>query len=384
MSPNKRVLILGGGFGGLSAAHHLRSLLADGDEIVLVDRREWFVMGFHKNAVVAGRTTFEQVRRPLSAIADRGITLRTGTIDSIDPAACAAVVDGDRIEADAMVVALGAEVVPAAITGLERYGINIYSADGAVQARDALAELKAGRVLIGIFGAPYACPPAPFELSLLLADIAAERGAAWRISLFSPLPMSIPALGPSGCNPLEARLIEHGIEFRPNSKAASVEAGRVVFADGAGAMPFDLLLAVPPHRVPSLLVDAGLAAQGGWVKTDARTFETPVDGVYAIGDSTAVPLSNGTALPKAGAVADEEGRVVAARIAARLSGREPDAQFDGRGVCFLEVGGGEAMLVSGDFYQDPPQVTLGPPTAEGMAGKQRFEHERLDAWFGPA
>jgi sulfide:quinone oxidoreductase len=88
-------------------------------------------------------------------------------------------------------------------------------------------------------------------------------------------------------------------------------------------------------------------------------------------------------MPKAGAFADHEGRVVAERIAARFEGRAPDATFAGEGACFLETGGGEAMMVRGDFLAQPaPRVELTSSSREYLEAKHTFERERLDAWFG--
>jgi sulfide:quinone oxidoreductase len=139
---------------------------------------------------------------------------------------------------------------------------------------------------------------------------------------------------------------------------------------------------VPPHRCPSVLVAAGLAPAGGWVKVDRATLETSHPGVYAIGDATGIQLANGMTLPKAGLFAEKEGEAVAARIAARLRGDKPTATFDGRGACFLEMGSGEASTVSGDFFADPPAAELSAPTQELRAAKERFEMDRLARWFG--
>jgi sulfide:quinone oxidoreductase len=145
---------------------------------------------------------------------------------------------------------------------------------------------------------------------------------------------------------------------------------------------FELLLAVPPHRCPSVLVEAGLAPAGGWVTVDRETLETGYPGVYAIGDATAIPLANGMPLPKAGLFAEKEGEAVAARIASTLRGEPATATFDGQGACFLEMGGGEASTISGDFFADPPAGALSSPTSGQRAAKERFEMDRLSRWFG--
>lgn len=379
----RRVLILGGGFGGVSAAHHLRQLLGPDDEIVLVDRRTHFMMGFRKNTAVAGREPMDAGRRPLAALSSRGVRVVQQPIERIEPAARAVIAGDVRIEGDALVVALGADVVPDAVPGLREHALNTYSADDVPRAAEALTGMNEGRVVIGIFGAPYKCPPAPYELAILAQDAARARGSTARFSVFTPQPLSLPVLGAAGCQVIDQRLLALGIEFRPNSKAERVEAGRVLLA-GGDAIPFDLLLAVPPHRCPGVIVAAGLAEPGGWVKVNRRTLETTVEGVWAAGDCTVVPMANGQPMPKAGVFAESEGRVIAHRIAAFLAGGTTDAEFDGVGQCYLEVGGGEAMAVRGSFLTDPPQVALSDASPEVLAEKAAFERGHLDTWFGPA
>ena len=378
-----RVLILGGGFGGIAAANRLRALLDPSDEIVLADRGTHFMMGFRKSTAVVGRAPMQDGQRALSALNDRGIRFLNADIAAIDPAARAATVGGDRIEADALLVALGADVVVDAVPGLRDHGHNVYSREGVPAAAEALAALERGRVVVGIFGAPYKCSPAPYELAMLAQEQTQARGAAVDYLVFTPQPMSLPVIGKAGCEALESRLAGRFIEFRPDTKVEHVEQGRLVLSDGGGAIEFDLLLAVPPHRAPKVVVDAGLAEPGGWVKVDRQTLETSFDGVYAVGDVTGIPMANGQPVPKAGVFAEGEGRVVAERIAARLQGRDPDARFGGEGFCFLEVGNGEAMLVRGNFFAEPaPEVELTPPSAAFLEEKARFERERLAEWFG--
>ncbi len=382
-----RVLVLGGGFGGISTAHHLKRLLADDVDVTLVDRRSHFVMGFRKSMAVTGREPLEAGMRPLEGLASHGIRVVQGSIESIEPGAHAAVVDGVRLDADALVVALGAALAPENVPGLAEHGINVYSTDGVARAAQALASLQTGTLAIGIFGVPYKCPAAPYELAILCDDALRDRGSSASVTVFTPQPGSLPIVGAAGCSAIEGRLAQQGITFKANAKGESVEPGRVVL--GGGGLPldddiaFDVLFAVPPHVCPQVVIDAGLAQPGGWVKVNPRTLETGVDGTYAIGDVTAIMMANGQPMPKAGAFAENEGRVVASRIASRFAGIDPNASFDGQGACFLEVGGGEAMIVRGDFLADPaPAVELTAPSAENLATKAAFEQDLLNVWFG--
>ncbi len=73
---------------------------------------------------------------------------------------------------------------------------------------------------------------------------------------------------------------------------------------------------------------------------------------------------------------------MAARIAAVLRGDEPGASFDGTGACFVEMGEGEASVGGGAFLGEAVQASLGEPSTEQRAEKERFEADRLAAWFG--
>lgn len=376
-----RVLVLGAGFGGIAAATRLRALLDPRDEVLLVDRRSDFVMGLRKTWEITGAGTIEAGTRRIVGLREQGIDVRRATVEAIAPAARRVQLDGEWLDADAIVVAMGAELAPDAVPGLAEHGINVWDRANAAMARDALAGLNRGRLLVGVFGTPYACPPGPFELALLARDALAARGADVSIEVFGPMPIALPVLGPAESRKVEALLDAAGIPFHRGTPAASVEAGVVHLADGRD-LPFDLLLAVPQHRVPPVLVDAGLAQPGGWVEVDRETLETGFPGVYAVGDATVIKLAHGLPLPKAGLFAEAQGYAVAERIAAGLSGRNPTAVFDGTGLCYAETGSGQAVEIRARFYADPPGADIVGPSAEAMAGKRAFEADRLAAWFG--
>lgn len=376
-----RVLVLGGGFGGIATAVALRERLAPDDEVVLVERRPTFVMGLRKNWALAGTSTIAAGERRLASLTERGITVVAGTIDSIDAGARAAVVDGERLEADALVVALGAQRDPDAIPGFREHAIDAYDVSTSAANAAAIDAFPGGRVIVGIFGASYPCPPGPYELALLLMERFEARGVPGGMLVFTPQAGSLPILGTEGCAAFDGHLVNAGITFRAKTVATAVEPGSVVTADGT-RFPFDLLIGVPPHRVPPVVAAAGLTGPSGWVAVDRSTLATRFEGVYAIGDVTAIPLANGSPLPKAGVFAHQQGDVVASRIADTFAGLEPSAVFSANGMCFLETGHGRATMVAGDFYADPPAVTLRDESEANFAAKEAFEQERLTAWFG--
>jgi sulfide:quinone oxidoreductase len=277
-------------------------------------------------------------------------------------------------------VALGAELAPDAVPGLAEHAFNVYNPQEIPRAAQALGEMQDGRLLVGIFGVPYKCPPAPYEMALLLSEFVRTRGLAVDVEVFTPQPMALPVIGRERSADFESRLAENGIIFLPNHKAIAVEPGEVVFSDSR--RPYDLLLAVPPHRPPAVVRESGLVGSSGWVPVNARTLETEFPGVYAIGDVVHIAMANGMPLPKAGVFAEAMGQVVADRIAAAFAGQEPQAEFKGEGGCYLEVGGGQAMLVQGRFLTEPaPEVELTEASLQYLDEKRTFETQRLQTWF---
>lgn len=376
-----RVIVLGGGFGGIAAATRLRDLLPRSDEVVLVDRRRDFVMGLRKTWAVVGSHPLEDGVRPLSALTDRGIEVIEAGVQAIDPASRSVRLADRSLDADALVIALGAEQAPEQIPGLVEHGINVWDGAEAPRAHAALEALAGGRLVVGIFGVPYPCPPGPFELALLANERLAARGVPASVEVFAPMPIALPVVGATESAKIEALLAAAGVAFLPGRRAVEVRDSTVRF-EGGEERPFDLLFAVPPHRCPGVLVEAGLATPGGWVAVDPRTLATPFPGISAVGDCTAIMLAHGLPLPKAGVFAEAEGYVAAQRIAAEFAGKPSDAAFAGEGVCYAEVGGQRAAQVRGRFLADPPEISVLEPSVGAVEAKAAFETERLVSWFG--
>ena len=194
----------------------------------------------------------------------------------------------------------------------------------------------------------------------------------------------MPVAGPAAGEAVHGLLAHKGIAFHPGRQLAAVEGGELRFDDDS-TTPFDLLVAVPPHRSPQVVRDAGLTDDSGWISVDQGTLETqhahPGEGVFAIGDVTRIVLPDGLPFPKAGVFAHGEAEVVARNIAARIQGLTKRERYDGKGYCFLEAGGGAAGLAQGDFYGHPRQITLRPPNRFWHWGKVAYERYWLWKWY---
>ena len=155
-----RILVLGAGFGGLELTTRLSDALGADADIVLIDKAGGFVFGFSKLDVMFGRTVPDAVRHSYRDLVKPGVRFVQTTIRSIDPAARQVETDAGAFESDVLVVALGADLDPAATPGLVEAGREFYTVDGAFAARDVLGAFGGGRVVIGVTSTPFKCPPA--------------------------------------------------------------------------------------------------------------------------------------------------------------------------------------------------------------------------------
>ncbi|MDP3775361.1 MAG: FAD-dependent oxidoreductase [Gemmatimonadales bacterium] len=383
-SGSKAVLVLGGGVGGLVAANRLRKLLPPRDRIVLVDREPNHVFQPSLLWLATGSRDAGRIQRPLARLERKGIEVVQAEVTAINPEARTAQADGRDFAADAMIVALGADLAPDAVPGLRDAGHNLYTVAGAAATRDALAGLRAGRVVVLTAAPAYKCPAAPYEAAMLIQAYfpRAGRGEV-RVDLYAAEPGPMGVAGPAVSAAVRGMVEASGIGYHPNHQVTVVDPAErlLTFANGV-TTSFDVLVYVPPHRAPEVVRAAGLTDSSGWIGVDRRRFETSFPGVHAIGDVTSVPLAMGKPLPKAGVFAHRQAEVVAHNIAEALRGEVGSAAFDGFGKCWVEVGNGRAGYGAGDFYAEPtPDVRLRAPSLLGHWSKVWFERHWLWHWF---
>jgi sulfide:quinone oxidoreductase len=372
------VVILGAGFAGLELAAGLSESLGEDARVTLIDRSDAFNFGFAKLDVLFGHRTVAEIRLPYSRVALPGVEFRQELVEAIDPAARRVRTDRDTYDADILAVALGADYDFDATPGFAAGGYDYYTVAGAERLRDVLPGFDAGRIVIGILGHPYKCPPAPFEGALLLHDHLLRRGVREECELTVVGPMAAPVpvtpeVSRSFLDALHARGIEYVAKQRivsldPDAREAHLASGETI--------PYDLFIGVPVHRVPAVVQESGLAVDG-WVPVDRARLTTRFPGVYAVGDLVGLPMA------KAGVFAEAAARVVTQDIVAHLRGGEPPAPYEGAGSCYLEFGGGAVAAVHANFLGGPhPTAELLGPSQELAAEKAEFGASRAARWFG--
>ena len=277
-----------------------------------------------------------------------------------------------------MVVALGADYDLAATPGLVEGGSEFYSVAGAERVAALLPRFSQGRIVIGVCGAPFKCPPAPSEAALLLHDYLSDRDVRsdCTISVVMPLPSPVPPSEETSAALLTA-FSERDISFLPGARIESLEPQqKVVILDDGTQIPYDLFLAVPKHRAPDVVLESRMA-EDGYIPVDSATLETRYPGVYAVGDVATAGV------PKAGVFAEGAARVVAASLIARIRGGERPGPHAGLGSCFIEFGSGRVGRVDIDFLSGPERVGIfREPSATIVAEKENFGASRRARWFG--
>jgi len=373
-----RVLVLGAGFGGLELTTILSEEIGDRLDLTLIDKNDSFYFGFSKFDVMFGHKTSDAVKLPYKRIVKPGVKFCQETITNIDPVAKRVTTHNATYDADILVIALGADYDLSATPGLAEGGNEFYSFKGAERLRDALPTFSKGKVIVGVCGAPFKCPPAPSEAALLMHDYLTKRGIRneCEISLVMPFGSPIPP-SPDTSKALLHAFQERKIQFIPKHLVKAIDPSRqVAITDDGTEMPFDLFLGIPKHRAPEVIEKSGIAVNG-WIPVEKTNLKTKYPGVYAIGDV------NGVGTPKAGVFAEGAAKVAARNIIAELEKSEEPSPYKGDGICYVEFGDGRVGKVNVDFFSGPaPFGSYTEASADLVADKQYFGSSREARWFG--
>ena len=375
----KTVVILGAGFGGLTAAVELRDRLGAGHRVILIDRSSTFrECAFNLSFMTGERSDPREVEGDLQRLAG-GIEFVRDEVTRIDPTSRTVETSGQSWTADYLVVALGAQLVPEQIPGFSEAALNLYDPAAIPRLRSALEGLAGGRVAVLVSRTPFKCPAAPYEAAFLIEAMLRRRGVRERteISLYTPEWAPMPVAGDAVGAELVRWLSARRIGYYPDHMVLAIDPpGTLHFEVDDAAC--DLLVGVPPHAAPKVVELSGLTDATGWVPVDPHTLATRFPGVFAVGDLASVRLRNGMFLPMAGIFAVQEGFVVASNIAAEIRGEPSRIPYDGQGSCYVEVGEGLAAYGAGNFYAAPaPAVRLESPTAQFKAAKDEFADSLL-------
>ena len=382
MSNIPHVVILGGGFGGLAAANEIRnSLNSSKVKITIIDKKDWFMVGYAKLWIMNGTRTFKNSIGSLNELPKKQINFIKDEIIEINSKNNFVKTKSDNISFDFLIISMGAVLAPEKIPGLTENGFNLYDHNQLDEINEKLNKIESGKIAIVIMGMPYKCPPAPFEASLLVDSMLRKRGIrdSVQIDFYSPAPITLPAAGPEVSKQILDLVNSEKITFHNSQKIKHVEPKKLIFENNE--YNFDILLAIPPHIAPKVIYDSNLALKPGFISID-RDCKTPFENIFAVGDVTSLTVNDTMAVPKAGIFAEGEGIVVAKNIISKLESNEKSILFDGKGGCFLESGRDTASIIEVDmFTNQKPTTRLTESTKDNLTKKLDFEKERLSKWL---
>ncbi len=385
MTGVRRLLVLGGGTAGTMVANKLLRRL---------DRRDWRITVVDQDDVHAYQPGFlfvpfgtlgtDDIVKPRSRFLSAGIDLVLGEIDRVDPDGnTVRMTDGRRLEYDYLVVATGTTPRPDQTPGMLgpqwRTSIfDFYTLEGATALADALAGFDGGRLVVHITDMPIKCPVAPLEFAFLADAHLRKRGIRDRVELVYATPLPGAFTKPIAAERLESMLDERAIAVEPDFLVERIddEAKALVSYDGR-EVPFDLLVTVPLNMGADFIRRSGLGDELNYVPVDKHTLLAKgFDNIFAIGDANNIPVS------KAGSVAHFAVEVFVDNFLAHVAGKAMTGSFDGHANCFVEAGGGQALLIDFNYDVEPlpgtyPLPGIGPfrllkPSVMNHWGKLAF------------
>ena len=384
----KRIVILGSGFGGLTAANLLRKNLSLEHQIVVVDKRKFFMMGLVNLWILSGIRRLEDSRIALNKLENKEITFLNDEVTTIDISKkFIKTRSNNKLEYDYLIIALGAELAAEEIDGfICNGGFNLYDAEQIPKLREKIVALRNGRIAICITNIPYKCPPAPYEASLLINDILVKNGVRDSIDIdfYTPAPIALPVAGAKLSQDIVNLLNDNHINFHPLHKLKAVVDKEIIEFENGNKTNYDLLIGIPPHKVPTVIKSSGLVKEGqNWIDVDKFSLKTNYENVFAIGDVTEIKVDQmAVVIPKAGIFAEGQAKSVSHQIINEISNQSHNEKFDGRGFCFMEIGSKKAGFLAADFYNITGPITrLDPPSEESYRKKLDFEKSRIKEWL---
>ncbi|MCU0926948.1 MAG: FCSD flavin-binding domain-containing protein [Hydrogenophaga sp.] len=370
----ERVVIIGGGFGGATAARYLRRFNPV-FQITLVEPEENFVMCPMSNRVLHGGLQLRDITRPYSRFAaNEKIRWIRARADGIDLAARTVSAAGERIAYDRLIVAPGVDYVYDDIAGLqtaEQQARVPHAWKAGSQTQQLRNMLRAmpdnGVIAMTVPKVPYRCPPGPYERASLIAHFLETQKPKGKLLVFDANP-DIQAKKGLFESIWKGRYKDR-IEYVPNAdlKSVDVASGTLEF-DLQGEVKANVLNVIPPQRAGAIARASGLANVGGrWCGVNFLSYESNVaKGVYVLGDS----IAGAPGMPKSGHMANQEAKVCAGAIAAETLGMEIPQNPIIANTCYSFVSQSEVIHVAAVYRYDSEKKTMvAAPGAGGLSAQ---------------
>lgn len=352
----KKILILGAGTAGTMMANHLHNELDSlFYEINIIDNRtdHYYQPGFL--FLPFGMYEPEDVVKPIKKFIPNGVNLIQDTIDKIVPTENAVyMANGDVFHYDLLIIATGNDIAPGEVTGMlgnewRNSVFDFYTFEGSMALRKKLENWEGGKLVVHITEMPIKCPVAPLEFVFLADSFFKDKKMRDKVELTYVTPLSGAFTKPKSTAALEHLLHEKNINIVSDFAIESIDNENKKMIDyGGKEVEFDLLVTIPTNKGSEVIARSGMGDDLNYVPTHKATLQSKkYDNIFIIGDATDVPAS------KAGSVAHFEAEILSENIQRYLKGQPLKEEFDGHANCFIETGGGKALLIDFNYTHEP-------------------------------
>jgi len=358
----RRVVVVGGGYGGTIAAKYIR-MLDPSIEVVLVERNDHFVSCPFSNLYIAG---IIKDLSPLTIhydklVANHGIKFLQADVTAVDAAAHTIVTSKGRLKYDRLVLSPGVDFRLEEMQGYDAAAMELMphawkAGPQSTLLRNQLQAMKdGGTVVITVPLAPYRCPPGPYERTSLIANYLKQHKPKSKVIVLDANP-GITSKGPLFTKGWKTHY-EGTIDYRAAKKVTEVNAKtNTVLIEGLDEVHGDVVNVIPPQRAAAIAVQAGLVgADKRWCPVNAISFESTLHkDVHVIGDA-----SIAGAMPKSGYSANSEAKVCATNIVALMNGKET-VGLSGINTCYSYVTEHEAISVAAVYTVKDGKIVAVP------------------------
>lgn len=376
-----RVVVVGAGFGGATAAKYVRILSGGRIDVTLVDQHAALVSCPVSNRVLAGQKTLAQLTFGYEALGQaHGVRFVQGRVTAIDADRRRIVVSGSKLPYDRLIVAPGIDFMYDAYPMLARAQHQVphawkAGAQTRMLRRQLLAMPNGGVFTIAIPPQPYRCPPAPYERACQVAFYLKTYKPRSKVIVLdaNPVIASKRSLFERAWRDLYPGMID----YVPGSEVRQVELATKTVRTDFDTVRSDVLNLVPPQRAGRIALDSGLAdAEGRWCGVDFLSYASKrLPGVHVIGDA----IESG--LPKSAHMANAQAKICARAVVALMLGEAPDPAPAFDNTCYSFIDDRQAMRISTLYRYDPAKASMEPVAAGILSDHPSAQEGRdADAW----
>ena len=376
-----KVVIVGAGFGGATAAKYIRKW-DPSIEVTLIDREGKFVSCPLSNLVLAGPKTLDDITRTYDVLKSHGVNVVVDDVTAIDTDKRVVKTANGSFPYDRLILSPGIDFRFDQIEGYDAKAqetiLHAWKAGPqTLKLRQQVESMPdGGTIVVGMPLAPYRCPPGPYERVCLMANYLKRKKPKSKIIMLDANP-DVASKKPLFMKAWDT-LYKDWVEYRPNSKVLKVDAGKMTASTEFEDIKADVINIIPPQRAGHVAELAGVRtdSNGVWCPASFVTYESRAKAnVHVIGDSL---LSN---FPKSGHMANNMGKVCANAIVEMLNGREPNPIPIVANTCYSAVSEDKAIHVATVFRYDPVKDQMTAQPGGGIsADLSEVEAVYAEAW----